>query len=291
VLGGRARRAMSGVTLAELLVALTLSGIVLGTASSSLLRQQRTASVVSGSAATAAQLRAATGAVAAELGPLAAGSGDLIPADASDTTLGLRTLVTSGAACDHVVGGAAFARDDAESVTSAGRAPRAGDSLWWYAGAATGWRGRPIVATDSVDMPCLLTGTPTQPTRRVIVGGVDTIPLGAYLRVTRRARYAFYRSGDGSWQLGLHEWVPETARFAPPQPLAGPFVMRAGAERSGFRYFDGAGSELRAGELSGQTARVARVRVTTLMRVRAERGGDVLARDSVDVALHPSGVP
>ena len=285
-------RPRQGVTLAELLVALTLTGIVLGTATSSLLRQQRTAVVVRGTASTSAQLRAATGALGAELAPLAVGSGDLVPGEASDTTIGLRTLVASGASCNDAVGSATFAREDGEGIESNGHAPRPGDSLWWYAHAATGWHGRPIVASDSVDAPCLLTGATAERSRRVLIAGPDSIPFGAYLRVTRRSRYTFYRSGDGSWQLGLQEWVPETARLAAPQPVAGPFVMRTGRERSGFRYFDPSGAEIQPGELANQIARVARVRMTVLMRAGANGSpSSEITRDSVDVALQPPAAP
>ena len=283
----RARQRRQGVTLAELLVAITLSGIVLGTAASSLLRQQRTAVVVSGSAALSAQLRAATGAVAAELAPLA--GGDLVPGEASDTTIGLRTLVTSGVSCSDAVGQATFALEDGEPAM-AGHAPRAGDSLWWYAGSAAGWRGRPITSSDSLSVPCMLTGTLAH--RRALIAGGDSIPFGAHLRVTRPSRYTFYKSGDGSWQLGLQEWVPETGRLAPPQPIAGPFLRRAGTARSGFRYFDRAGAELLPRELAAELERVRRVRVTVLTRARAGgTAGPEVAGDSVDVALQPVAAP
>jgi prepilin-type N-terminal cleavage/methylation domain-containing protein len=290
VLRSRLRRARSGVTLAELLVALTLSGIVLGTATSSLMRQQRTAAVVNGSAAVAAQLRAATGALAAELGPLGSGSGDLVAEEASDTTIGLRTLVTSDASCDNAVGGVTFAGADGELVREGGHVPHAGDSLWWYVDAATGWRGREIIASGIVTAPCLLTGMPARASWRVQVAGADSIPFGAFLRVTRRSRYAFYRSGDGSWQLGLQEWVPETARLAPPQPVAGPFVVRAQGDRSGFRYLDRNGAEIPSTDVAREIARVARVRMTVVMRVgTTSASGRGWARDSVDVALQPAG--
>jgi hypothetical protein len=286
------RRARAGVTLAELLTALTLSGIVIGTATSSLLRQQRTAVVVNGSAAVAAQLRAATGALAAELGSLAAGSGDLVPDEASDTTIGLRTLVTSDESCDDAVAGAIFAGADGEASRTGVHAPRAGDSLWWYLDATAGWHGREIVASDSVMAPCTLTGTPARASRRIQVRGVDSLPFGAFLRVTRRSRYVFYRSGDGSWQLGLQDWVPATSRLAPPQPVAGPFVVRAQGARSGFRYFDKGGSEILPADLSREIARVARVRITVVMRIGSSGAlGSAVGRDSVDVALQPTGAP
>lgn len=286
---GASARTRRGVTLAELLVALALSGIVLGTATSSLLRQQRTAVVVGGSAASSAQLRAATGALAAELAPLAAGTGDLLAGEGSDTTLGLRSFVTGGVSCDDAIGQATLALEEGDAA-AAGHLPRVGDSLWWHAGAAAGWRGRPIVSSDSVNVPCTLTGAPAH--RRVMTGGADSIPFGAHLRVTRRSRYVFYRSGDGSWQLGLQEWVPEAGRLAAPQPIAGPFVRSIARLRTGFRYFDGGGREIPAGSIEPMADRIARVRVTVLMR--ASSGGthdSPISRDSVDVALQPPGAP
>jgi hypothetical protein len=262
---------------------------VLGTATSWLLRQQRTAVIVRGSAAVAAQLRAATGALAAELGPLAGASGDLLASEASDTTIGMRTLVTSSSSCDDAVGQATFALEE-ESMLAGAHAPRVGDSLWWYTGSAAGWRGRPIVASDSVNGPCMLTGGSTH--RRVLVAGADTIPFGAHLRITRPSRYVFYKSSDGTWQLGLQEWVPESGRLAPPQPVAGPFLSRAGRARSGFRYFDRSGAEIPPGDLAVAADRVARVRVTVLMRSwTGSTAGPGVVRDSVDVALQPPGDP
>jgi hypothetical protein len=280
--------ARPGTTLAELLVALTLSALVLGTATTSLLRQRRAAGVVGGTAASAAQQRAATGALAAELSALAAGSGDLVAGATRDTALQLRALVVGGVACDDALAAATFAdEDDGTSDALSGAVPKAGDTLWWYAGDSTAsWRGRPVVASDSLSAPCMLTGSPARPARRVAVAGADTIPFGSPLRITRPARYSFYRSGDGSWQLGLHEWIEATHRFAPPQPIAGPFVARAGSERTGFRFFDAGGLELPAGAAGVDVGRVARVRVTVLGVDRSARlAGDTLRRDSVDVAL------
>jgi hypothetical protein len=113
------------------------------------------------------------------------------------------------------------------------------------------------------------------------------------VRVTRRLGYLFYRSGDGSWQLGLREWTEPTQRLSAPQPLAGPFVRRGLAdERTGFRYFDAAGTEVRAQGAGADVARVARVRVITLVADRAESGAQSrIRRDSVDVALQGGPSP
>ena len=288
-----ARRAPRGASLVELLVALTLAAIVLGTATSTVLRQWRTTSELGGAAVREAQLRAATGALAAELSALAAASGDLVAGEARDTALQLRTLVAADMACDQAVGSALFAGgQDGAGGASSGADPRVGDTLWWYGESEPRWRGRRITASDSVSLGCPLTGAPPRLSRRVAVSPADTIRAGAPLRVTRPARYSFYRSGDGSWQLGLREWVEASRRFAPPQPVAGPFLLRAGGDRSGFRYFDADGGELPVGAAGVDVARVARLRVTVLaLARRAEVGRDTIRRDSVDVALQSERGP
>jgi type II secretory pathway pseudopilin PulG len=291
VLTGRRR---AGATLAELLVAITLAAIVLGTATSTLLRQQRTSVSLGRAAAGDAQLRAALGALSVELGALTAGTGDLEVGQATDTAVQLRSLVVGGLACGDAVSSATFV-DDAEGHIGslAGSAPRVGDSLWWFGGAPPVWRARRIIASDSVATPCPLTSAPPGPGRRLVIAEPDSIQYGAPLRVTRPVRYGFYRSGDGSWQLGVREWVDATGRFASPQPIAGPFLMRAGNAHTGFRYFDVSGTELGLGALAGAGSRVARVRITILAAdATRDAGADTMApRDSLDVALQAVSVP
>ena len=287
------RLARTGITLAELLVALTLSAIILGSAATSVLRQRRTASSVGGAAASAAQLRAATGAIAAELTPLTAASGDLVQGEARDTSLQLRTLVTTGLECDDAVGFAVIASGDVATAGSmSGAVPKTGDSLWWYSGDSTAyWRGRLITSSDSIMAVCPLLASEARPARHLTFAERDTVPLGASLRVTRPARYSFYRSGAGGWYLGLGEWVEATRRFASPQPIAGPFLMRVRDARSGFRFFGSDGVELVTDASGVDVARIARVRLTVLVADRTVFQGDTVRRDSMDVALLPPRLP
>ncbi|MEO7711883.1 MAG: prepilin-type N-terminal cleavage/methylation domain-containing protein [Gemmatimonadaceae bacterium] len=282
------RRLRLGVTLVELLVALTLAAIVLGSATSVLLRQQRTGAALGSSVATDAQLRGAAGALAAELSVLSASAGDLQAGEARDTALQLRSLVTRGVACDDGIGVTIVAGDGDESSGALdGVVPRVGDSVWWYPGDSTRrWRSARIASSDSVTAPCRITSAPSRPARRLGLAGTDSVPSGAPLRVTRQVRYAFYRSGDGSWQLGMREWIDATARFAAPQPIAGPFVTRSGESRTGFQYFDAAGNQLPIGPEGVDIARVARLRLVVLVAagVRALTS-DSIVRDSVDIAL------
>ena len=279
-------RVPRGVTLAELLVALTLAAIVLGSALSSVLRQQRTALLVGGAATLESQLRAATGALSAELSSLAPASGDLVAGEARDTAVELRTLIAQDVACNDAVGSVVLGGPDKSDGESSGAEPKVGDLLWWYDEPDGRWIGRPVTASDSVVATCALTGMPARPSRRIQVSATDTIRAGAPLRITRPARYSVYKSGDGSWQLGLREWMQAAGTFAPPQPIAGPFLLRAGNDRTGFRYFDAEGEELRPGVAGVDVTRVARLRVTVLtFAKRPDAGTDIIRRDSTDVAF------
>jgi hypothetical protein len=287
-------RRRAGATLAELLVSLTLAAIVLGAATSSLLRQQRTGMSLGRAAAGDAQSRAAVGALGIELAALTVGSGDLEPGQASDTALQLRSVVESGLACTDAASTATFrSESDERGNALPGLAPRVGDTLWWFGGTPPTWRARRIVEADSVLASCPLTSAPAGPARRIVIAGADSIGYGAPLRIVRPVRYAFYRSGDGSWQLGVRDWLEAAGRFASPQPIAGPFVMRAGSARTGFRFFDAEGAELGVGGSAIASPRVARVRITVLTpRGAAIAGADTVPqRDSLDVALQGVGVP
>lgn len=284
-------RTRRGATLAELVAALTLAAIVLGTATSSVLRQQRSASRLVNEAAGDAQVRAALGSLVAELGALSAGLGDLVPGEASDTAVQLRGVVAGGLSCADAVGSASFAPEWESPAAGAPVLAREGDSLWWYGGEPAAWRGRRIAAVDSVVGACPLVSLPAVTLRRVIVAEADSVPYGALLRVTRPIRYAFYRGGDGTWQLGVREWVAAGGRFAGPQPVAGPFLLRAGSLRTGFRFFDAAGEELGAGGGGVAADRVARVRVTVIVAARSGAGAGAARADSVDVALAPTQGP
>lgn len=282
----------TGGTLAELLVAMTLAGIVLGAATSTLLRQQRIFAALRRTASEDTQLRASLGALSVELAALGAGTGDLAEGQATDTAVQLRSLVATGLACGDAMSSATFVGGiDGDAGALSGAAPRVGDSLWWFGGSPPEWLGRRIVASDSVAAPCPLTGGPSGPARRLVIAEPDSIGYGTPVRVTRPARYGFYRSGDGSWQLGVREWVDVTGRFASPQPIAGPFLMRAGKVRTGFRYFDARGMELGIDGDVIPSGRVARVRITVMGADSSTGGGTATSRDSLDVALQVGAGP
>jgi hypothetical protein len=90
----------------------------------------------------------------------------------------------------------------------------------------------------------------------------------------------------------VREWSDATGRFASPQPVAGPFLMRAGAARTGFRFYDDAGVELGDAGTGVPADRVARIRISVIAAAPGGSGAsDGAQLDSLDVALQRAGTP
>jgi type II secretory pathway pseudopilin PulG len=276
-----------GFTLAELLVALVLAAIVLGTATISALRQQRTHNRISATIDADGQTRAATQVLAGELSLLDPLAGDLVQGEASDTALQIRAPIANSIACQQETGSATFLPDVAGTIPLGGLVslPRTGDTLWWLSG--NGWLAGQIASVRATSASC---STPVaasgQTLHMVLSASQDTIAAGAALRVTRQTRYALYRASNGTWQLGLREWNDSTQRFPAPQPIVGELLLASAGRRSGFRYFTNAGVELTTAGGPIDVSSVARIRITALSVLAVhERLQDSIRTDSVDVAL------
>lgn len=287
----RQQSARRAFTLVELIVALTLAAIVLGTATSSVLRQQRTHSRVQGETQGDAQVAGATLILGEQLALLDRDAGDLTVAQAQDTALGIRALVASSIACQAQAGSVSFVPDSSlvAALGGASDTPQPGDSLWWLADST--WSAGSITAVNRTTATCVLPFGTSGPATRVSFARTDTIPAGTPLRVSRQSRYGIYKASDGTWQLGFREWNAASGKFAAPQPVAGPLMLKAGSRRSGFRYFDDTNTELDPAVAMVDVHRVARIRITmhTLLSFRAA-GRDSVRSDSIDVPLqraHP----
>lgn len=283
-----------GTTLPELLVALAVAGLVLGTAGKSLLQQQRTSRRVAGAASIDAQSRGAAALVRTQLSFVAPRAGDLSGL-ASDTALQLRVPVALGVVCASSAGAATLSADDADESPSGATTspPQPGDSLWWHLGAESGWLGRRIAGVQGSADGCPPLRAASVATLRVQLAALDTLPPAAAVRITRQIRYAFYGGGSGSWQLGSREWSDATRQFAAPQPIAGPFVRRSPTgDRTGFRYFDADDVELGVGGTGVDAQRIARIQLTLLGRDAGSppRARDV-RREQVEIAVRGSVAP
>lgn len=278
-----------GASLVELLVAMTLAAVVLGAATTTVLRQRRESDVHAARVQAESQLHAALGEMQSTLEGLSSAAGDLAPGEARDTALQLRIVVATAVACDSGAGVVILAADDTSENRASGfaAAPRAGDTVWWHPPGAASWAARRVIDISTSSGGCAIAGAGMQSTLRLAFATPDTVPRGAPIRLTRQTRFSFYHAGDGTWQLGIAEWSDVLHAFAPPQPVAGPFTHVApGGARTGFRYFDVAGAELTPGANGADVANIARVRVSVIAPVRAPGGSDgIYGRDSVDVAL------
>ena len=288
-----------GSSLAELLVALVLAGVVLAVATTSLLRQQRTATALTGRAQSGAQGRAGGAVLVASLALMAATPDDIAGGEARDTSLQFRAVIATGLACDSSAQVSFTTTDSTGSVIGLATAPRGGDTLWWLIPDSARWRGRPLAEARPDVARCEADERDGAPPigRRVLrlrtVGG-DSVPMFAPMRLTRTQRIDLYRAGDGSWQLGIREWSDVTHALVAPQPAAGPFQLFAvDGARTGFRYFSATGAELDAGDVALTTSRIARIRLTTLAATTAPAaaGSPPVTRDSVDVVLRGDTPP
>lgn len=278
-----------GATLVELLVGLALAGLVLGSATTTLLRQQQSHARIADVRGADGQLHAVTAILAGQLAHLE--PSDLAVGMATDTSLQFRAPVAHGVACTAPPGRAIAlpSRPNTPWTDDPLLDARAGDSLWWFADSS--WRSAAIADVATMIVSCSAPMPASGMSVLLTVGTMDTVPAGAPLRVTRQTRYTIYRAGNGTFQLGLREWNPNAQSFSAPQPVAGPLLRMAGARRTGFRYHDRAGSEVvpLAGPID--VRQVARIRVTASARVMSRGAADDSVRtDSVDVALRaPSG--
>ena len=277
-------------TLVELLVALVLGGIVLGIATTSVLRQQRATLAMTTGARSATQLRLATSLVQAQA--TLHEHDDVALHASTDTALHLRATIAVGAACAAAVH-PSFAVGGPD-IASGGLAspPRVGDSLWWYSSGYDRWSGAPIQSISSESgacgLPSLSDDAGAAITIRLQRSGADTIPALSPLRITRQERLVLYRAGDGFWHLGLRDWSATTGSFGSPQPVAGPFLRAASGLRTGFRYFERGGAEvtLPPAMPGAQPARLRLTLVSPLAMGRATAVGD-----SVDVSLRAPREP
>ena len=276
-----------GVTLVELLVALALGGIVLGVATGSLLRQQRTVRWIDGLSGAEVQARSVLRLLADELEPLDAGAGDFAARQASDSSLEVRAVVAASLSCDSSVA-LTLVPDVAlgPPLGVVARPPAEGDSAWLYRD-SLGWRGHRVVSVARRTTACGVPTSAAGATYSLTLDAPASVPAATPVRVTRWERWVVYRASDGRWQLGVREWDAPTSRFLPPQPVAGPFARRApDGRRTGFRYFDASDAEL-VPDGTNERA-IARVRMTTLSPA-GSAAGDGVRRDSADAVLSRRG--
>lgn len=256
------RRPRQAFTLAEVLVTLSLSALVLGVAVSVGARLQHRLLAESTRLAVDEQLASATQLVPLDLRAASPPAGDV--AEARDTSLQLRATNGAGVVCGGSPTSLVVASYLGAGARALALAATAGDTLWLLADgdSVEQWRPFRLSGARRVASACpVLDAAAAQLFDVAHLWAADlrdstSVTPGTFVRITRPVRYSFYRAGDGHWYLGVHSWNAATARFNLVQPLAGPYASPL-TGGTGFRYFDASDDALALGGADGR--HVARV--------------------------------
>jgi hypothetical protein len=273
-------RSRAGATLIELLVAVTVGGVVLALIAGAALGGQRFFSGFGDVMAVSKQLHESASIVPIDLRGLAVAAGDVTAGEARDTSVQLRETLASAVVCDTAVDGVVLAPAVQGGGAFAGSVAQlqSDDTAWVLVPLDTTetWTPHRIadVSTTAAG-PCSALGPrlraveQTEPRSVLRLDSVSSpgALLGRPVRITRLSRYSLYRSSDGDWYLGHRDWNAALARFNTIQPVSGPFASPA---RGGLRlrYFDSLGAEL--AQPVANTRRIALIRATLRAETRQQ---------------------
>jgi hypothetical protein len=262
-------RRRGGYSVLEMLVTLTLGGIVIAGVGAIGFRQQRFQRDVVTVVERLEQVEQATALVPISVRAISPGEGDISAAAARDTSLEFRATIATAIVCDSGHGSVVLAPTgtDQPHLASVLTRPDAGDTAWALivSGIVESWRPYPITGVVDSTTSCILTGVPPWPDqapRRSITLRLSSpvaVGSGGIVRITRPWRYSIYKSSDGDWYLGARDWNAATMRFNTIQPVSGPFRSAAGRGLT-FVYSDSSGVTIPAG--ATDTHAIALVRVT-----------------------------
>ena len=248
-----------GFSLAEVLVALALLGIVAVGAGRLLLTEQRSYREIGQRADLADNLRAAADILAADLWSLDAVDGDILAL--GPDSIRIRAERRFAVVCRGLAGALTFRSSLAFGV----RDFRAGDSILVYVPGDSIWSVG-AVTTGPAPAAC----PDSAPGERIDVSLAGSVPsAGTPVRGFEIVTYRLYRASDGAYYLGVRD-------AGGLQPLAGP--LTADGLRLGF--VDSAGAF--AGDPRGTFAIRIRVRALSAEPV-FRRGRSVTLDDSVVV--------
>ena len=245
----------AGFTLAELLVAVVLGGIVTGAALEVLLTNQRISTTQTMQVRAQQSLRAGMDILTQEFRELSASGGDLLATDR--TSISTRSMGALGIVCALDLSG--IPRLDVRSI---GKGFNPGDSVLVYvegAGSADGVWLSGLVSTVVSSTAC---GSAARAQNITLPGMADMlsalpVSVGAPVRGFRHFSYSLELLG-GEWHLAT------TTSGGDPQLFAGPFLGPAEGGLT-FDYLDRLGTPTSVG------TDVAQIRIT--VRARSEPSG------------------
>jgi prepilin-type N-terminal cleavage/methylation domain-containing protein len=264
--------AARGFTLAEVVVALGVGGVVFGAFALVLARQERAHADLTRRLRAHAQMQEGAAALLSDLRGLSPAAGDIPPGGARDSAIEFRATIGSAIACGF------RGRDLVVAFASFVAPPAPGDTAWAYRTDTTPptWVSLPltgarVAAPEVVTCPLLAAAADASSAGRARPRTAYSFELSelpeqagfaalAPVRVTRPVRYSLYRAPDAAWYLGRREWSIARGGFASVQPVSGPYRAYSppGTGFSGLelRYFDTDQREVPSG--ATETGRIAR---------------------------------
>jgi prepilin-type N-terminal cleavage/methylation domain-containing protein len=253
------QRGRAGFTLAEIMVAMTLLGIVVATILTVIVRQQRFYRSANEAIDVRSQIRQATTILPTDLRGLSSVGGDFTLV--ADSAAEFRANIGSAVICaipnnttvDIPPTNLAY-----NILTSWYTQPQPGDTMFIFddgteAGAIDDdWRPYTIsaIATNTSTCPGgpftdpTLDAAASKPRWRITISGgtlSPTILSGSVIRFARRVRYSLYRAPDNQWYLGFKE--KQNNVWTTVQPVSGPYLPYAAGGTGGlnFQYYDTTG--------------------------------------------------
>lgn len=229
-------RNRGGFSLAEIMVALVLLGIVCGGIMTVIMRQQTFYRSATDVIDTRQQIRQATTVIPVDLRGVSSVGGDIIAM--SDSALDVRSNIGSGILCSHNATQITIPPENlanGKAFTSFLTKPQVNDVAIIFNDSTPGnqddtWQIVSITGIDSTLAGCAaFTSGSVDATKYRYVYNVtpnlsSLIVDGAPVRFARRAKYATYQSpSDNLWWLGYRECRGDGSGCAAIQPVSGPY--------------------------------------------------------------------
>jgi prepilin-type N-terminal cleavage/methylation domain-containing protein len=230
-------RNRTGFSLAEIMVALVLLGIVCGGIMTVIMRQQTFYRSATDVIDTRQQIRQATTVVPVDLRGVSSVGGDIL--QMSDSALEVRANIGSGVVCSHTVSQITIPPStitNGRAFTSFLTRPQAHDVVMVFNDSTPGnqddtWQVVTITSVDSTLVGCTnftdaVTDAARYRYRYNVAPNLSTLIIdGAPVRFARRSKYATYKSAsDNLWWLGYRECRGDGTSCDPSiQPVSGPY--------------------------------------------------------------------
>ena len=278
----------AGWTLPEMLIALTVTAMIVALAAGASVSQLRIYRGFGDAAAVRTQVAQAALVTAGLLRDVPSRRHILV---AMDSAIEVAATTGTSFTCRADTGRVVVARPVASGFTLAAftETPQAGDAIEILAVDSTVGRLDARVADAPATAPCPRFAD-TQGWSVPLVEPF-VVQAGMPVRFTHRQRLSTYRASDGQYYLGLKEWNQALDRFNTIQPVAGPLLPQGGSPPGlSIVYRDASGMVLSPPNAASiaivtVTARGKTARPVRIAGMRTSNGGFLLDSATISIAI------